>query len=69
MFGMSPPRLPVQRNLGLKVPGRHTRTAKPLSSQNASAVALRAGDPATGEFYDAAVFAQFNEVDLDALNA
>jgi hypothetical protein len=30
---------------------------------------MRAGDPATGAFYDAAIFAQFNEVDLDALNA
>jgi hypothetical protein len=36
-------------------------------SQHAGAIAFsRTGHPAAGEFYDAAILAQFDEVDLDA---
>jgi hypothetical protein len=47
-----------------------TRRARALSGQHAGAVAFtRTGDPATGEFQDGAVLAQFGDVDLDALSA
>jgi hypothetical protein len=46
------------------------RTARALSGQHAGAVAsTRTGDPATGEFQDGVVLAQFGDVDLDALSS
>jgi hypothetical protein len=45
------------------------RAARRLSFEHAGAVAFsRTGEPATGEFADAVVVAQFGEVDLDALS-
>ncbi len=45
------------------------RRARALVPEHAGAVAFsRTGDPATGEFRDAVVVAQFGEVDLDALS-
>lgn len=42
--------------------------ARLLALKHAGAVAFsRNGDPATGEFQDAVIIAQFGEVDLDAL--
>lgn len=46
------------------------RGARALALQHAGAVAFsRTGDPSTGEFQDAAILAQFGEVDLNALSA
>jgi len=46
------------------------RAARALAAQHAGAVAFsRTGDPATGDFRDGAVLAQFGDVDLDALSA
>jgi hypothetical protein len=46
------------------------RAARHLAQRHAGAVAFsRMGDPATGEFEDASVLAQFGDVDLDALSA
>jgi len=46
------------------------RKARAFALQHAGAVAFsRTGDPATGEFQDAVVLAQFGEVDLNALSA
>jgi hypothetical protein len=46
------------------------RAARGLAEQHAGAVAFsRTGDPATGEFQDGAILAQFGDVDLDALSA
>ena len=46
------------------------RRAAALALQHAGAVAFsRTGDPAVGEFRDAALLARFGEVDLDALSA
>ena len=46
------------------------RAAQALAGGHAGAVAFsRTGDPATGEFQDAVVLAQFGEADLDALSA
>ena len=46
------------------------RAARALSGQHAGAVAFtRTGDPATGEFQDGVVLAQFGDVDLDALSS
>jgi hypothetical protein len=46
------------------------RAASFLAREHAGAVAFsRTGDPATGEFQDAVVLAQYGEVDLDALSA
>jgi hypothetical protein len=43
---------------------------KSLALQHAGAVAFsRTGDPSIGDFQDAAILAQFGEVDLDALSA
>jgi hypothetical protein len=45
------------------------RAARRLSYEHAGAVAFsRTGEPATGEFADAIILAQFGEVDLDALS-
>ena len=46
------------------------RRARALAGQHAGAVAFsRIGDPATGEFLDGAILAQFGDIDLDALSA
>jgi hypothetical protein len=46
------------------------RAASFLARDHAGAVAFsRIGDPATGEFQDAMIIAQFGEVDLEALSA
>jgi hypothetical protein len=46
------------------------RAARFLAQDHAGAVAFsRMGDPATGEFQDATIIAQFGEVDLEALSA
>jgi hypothetical protein len=46
------------------------RAARGLAEEHAGAVAFsRTGDPATAEFQDGAILAQFGEVDLDALSA
>jgi hypothetical protein len=46
------------------------RAARALAGRHAGALAFsRTGDPATGEFQDGAVLAQFAEVDLDAPSA
>jgi hypothetical protein len=45
------------------------RAARHLARLHAGAVAFsRKGDPATGEFEDASVLAQFGDVNLDALS-
>jgi hypothetical protein len=45
------------------------RRARALAQEHAGALAFsRTGDPATGEFQDAVVLAQFGEVDLDSLS-
>jgi hypothetical protein len=45
------------------------RRARALAARHAGALAFsRTGDPATGEFQDAVVLAQFGEVDLDSLS-
>ena len=45
------------------------RRARALAAGHAGALAFsRTGDPATGEFQDAVVLAQFGEVDLDSLS-
>jgi len=45
------------------------RGARALAEGHAGALAFsRTGDPATGEFQDAVVLAQFGEVDLDSLS-
>jgi len=45
------------------------RGARSLARLHAGAVAFsRSGDPATGEFQDAVILAQFGEVNLDALS-
>jgi hypothetical protein len=45
------------------------RRARALAVRHAGALAFsRTGDPATGEFQDAVVLAQFGEVDLDSLS-
>ena len=45
------------------------RRARALVLEHAGAVAFsRTGNPATGEFQDAMILAQFGEVDLDALS-
>jgi predicted Fe-Mo cluster-binding NifX family protein len=44
--------------------------AQALAEEHAGAVAFsRTGDPATGDFRDATILAQFGDVDLDALSA
>ena len=44
------------------------RRARALALEHAGALAFsRTGDPATGEFQDAVILAQFGEVDLDLL--
>jgi hypothetical protein len=45
------------------------RRARALTVGHTGALAFfRTGDPATGEFQDAVVLAQFGEVDLDSLS-
>jgi hypothetical protein len=45
------------------------RRARALSFEHAGAVAFsRTGDPTTGEFQNAVIFARFGEVDLDSLS-
>ena len=45
------------------------RRARALAAGHVGALAFsRTGDPATGEFQDAVVLAQFGEVDLDSLS-
>jgi hypothetical protein len=45
------------------------RRARALAAEHAGAIAFsRRGDPATGEFQDATILAQFGEVDLSALS-
>jgi hypothetical protein len=45
------------------------RRARALAAGHAGALAFsRTGDPATGEFQDAVVLAQFGEVDLNSLS-
>jgi hypothetical protein len=45
------------------------RGARALALDHAGAVAFsRTGDTSTGEFQDAAILAQFGDVDLDALS-
>ena len=45
------------------------RRARALELEHASALAFsRTGSPATGEFQDAVILAQFCEVDLDSLS-
>ena len=56
---------------GREVPSSHAAVQGARSSVtgHAGAVAFsRTGDPATGEFEDAVILAQFGEVDLDALS-
>lgn len=49
--------------------GAAERRARSLAVEHAGAVAFsRTGDPATGEFEDAVVLAQFGDVDLNALS-
>ena len=44
------------------------RRARALALEHAGALAFsRTGNPATGEFEDAVILAQFGEVDLDSL--
>ena len=44
------------------------RRARALALEHAGALTFsRTGDPATGEFQDAAILARFGEVDLDSL--
>jgi hypothetical protein len=46
------------------------RIARRLALQHAGAVAFsRTGDPATGEFQNAAILAQYGAVDLDVLSS
>ena len=46
------------------------RAASFLARDRAGAIAFsRIGDPATGEFQEATIIAQFGEVDLEALSA
>ena len=45
------------------------RRARALALEHAGALAFsRTGNPATGEFLDAVILAQFGEVDLDSLS-
>ena len=45
------------------------RRARALALEHAGALAFsRTGDPATGEFKEAVILAQFGEVDLDSLS-
>ena len=45
------------------------RRARALSLEHAGALAFsRSGNPATGEFQDAVILAQFGEVDLNSLS-
>ena len=45
------------------------RRARALAVEHAGALAFsRTGNPATGEFQDAVILAQFGEVDLDSLS-
>ena len=49
--------------------GAAGRLARALAAEHAGAIAFsRRGDPATGEFQDATILAQFGEVDLSALS-
>ena len=49
--------------------GAAERRARVLATEHAGTVAFsRTGDPTTGEFQDAAILAQFGDVDLSALS-